>query len=149
MSVSLEFQKRICQLVEDSEHTRTELRALLGISSTAFTNAVVYGILPTPKTLIKIANYFEVSLSYLLGKCQTNDFTPAIKAVSFHERFASLCQEKSVTHYKVGMDCGFANSLIVRWFSKGYLPSLEILEILCDYFAVSPDYLLGRSDFRD
>ncbi len=149
MSVSLDFQKRISQLVDDSDYNRTDLRALIGLSSTAFTNAVVYGILPTPKTLLKIANFFEVSLNYLLGKCETNDYSPASNKTSFHKRFTQLCKEKSVTHYKVALDCGFADSLIVRWYGKNYLPSLDTLELLCDYFKVTPDYLLGRSDFKD
>ncbi len=149
MPISSEFQKRFCQLVDDSDYTRTELRALLGTSSTAFTNAVVYGILPTPKTLIKICDFFEVSFSFLLGKADVNEFNPPVSPTSFQERFNSLCLEKGITRYRVSADCGFDNSLIARWFSKNYLPSLEILEILCEYFKVSPDYLLGRTDFKN
>ncbi len=149
MAISFEFQKRISQLVDDSDYTRAELRSMLHVSSNSFTNAIIYGIVPTPKTLIKIADYFEVSLNYLLGKVDSNDFSPNVAPKTFEERFNELCRERSITHYKVAMDCAFNNSLIVRWFQKGYLPSLEILEILCDYFDVSPDYLLGRSDFKD
>ena len=57
--------------------------------------------------------------------------------------------KKSVTHYRVGADCGFDKSLISRWISKNYLPSLEIAELLADYFKVSLDYLFGRTDYRN
>ncbi len=150
MPTSKLFQERLKLLVDEYyEHTQTEIRNLMGISSASFSNALIYGIVPTPKTLIKIANFFEVSWSYLLGKAKTNDFSPAVKNVSFHERFAELCRQNSVTYYRVSTDCGFDNSLIIRWFQKDYLPSLEILDLLCNYFKVSPDYLLGRSDFKD
>ncbi len=151
MPISKPFQKRLAYLVDDYSygHTRTQIRTLIGISSSSFTNAVVYGILPTPKTLIKIADFFEVSIDYLLGKTDENNFTPTINPVSFQERFSSLCKERNTTYYKVALECGFHNGLIVRWFQKDYLPSLETLEALCQHFQVTPDYLLGRSDFND
>ncbi len=149
MPISSKFHQRIKQLVDDCDYSRTELRAMLHISSNSFANAVVYGIVPTPKTLVKIADFFEVSFDYLLGKTDSNDFSGTVNPKTFHERFTELCLEKSITSYKVALDCGFDNSLIVRWFQKNYLPSLEILEVLCDYFNVSPDYLLGRTDFKN
>lgn len=151
MPISKPFQQRFTKLINDYNYgqTLTEIRQLMGISTASFSNALQYGVIPTPKTLIKIANFFQVSLSYLLGKSNSNDFSPALKPISFHERFAELCQENSVTNYKVSSACGFDSSIITRWFQKDYLPSLEILEVLCDYFKVSPDYLLGRTDFKD
>ncbi len=149
MAISFIFQKRLSELVDDSDYTRTELRELLHVGCTSFTNAVVYGIVPTPRTLIKFADFFEVSLNYLLGKTDSNDYSPSITPTTFHERFTKLCQEKSVSRYRVAFDCGLPDSIITRWFSKGFTPSLDTLELLCDYFEVSPDYLLGRSDFKD
>ncbi len=150
MPISKAFHQRILTLVDDHsyEYTRDELRNLLKISSSSLTNALVYGIVPTPKTLVKLADFFEVSLDYLLGKCATNDFVPAIKPVTFQERFTELCKEKQETYYKVALESGITSSLITRWFQKGYLPSLENMEVLCEHFKVSPDYLLGRSDFK-
>ncbi|MDE5618157.1 MAG: helix-turn-helix domain-containing protein, partial [Clostridia bacterium] len=54
-----------------------------------------------------------------------------------------------VTHYKVSKDLHFDQSYITRWFNKNYLPSLELLELISDYFDVSIDYLLGRTDDRE
>ena len=149
MPISIDFKNRLCELVDETDLTRAELKSLMKISSSSFNNAINYGILPTPRTLIKIADYFKVSLDYLLGNSQSDDFEPGKNPVSFHERFDRLCEEKSVTHYKVGTDCGFDKSLISRWMSKGYLPSLEILELIADYFNVSLDYLTGRTDYRN
>ncbi|MDE5943742.1 MAG: helix-turn-helix domain-containing protein, partial [Clostridia bacterium] len=62
--------------------------------------------------------------------------------------FDFLCNEKKVTRYKVSKDLHFDQSYITRWFNKNYLPSLELLDLICDYFKVSVDYLLGRTDER-
>ena len=148
MAISSDFQKRLMELVDESDLSRSELKERIQVSS-SFNNALNYGIIPTPKTLIRIADYFEVSLSYLLGYDKDNNFIPSTSNKSFNERFTELCEEKGVTHYRVGADCGFDKSLISRWLSKGYLPSLEIAEIISGYFKVTLDYLFGRTDFRN
>ena len=149
MSISLSFQKRFKEILDESEHKRSELVKLIPISQSTLSNALTYGIIPSTKTLIKIADFFDISLSFLLGKTDNEDFYKLSSPASFLSRFETLCSEKEVTHYKVANDCLFDKSNISRWISKGFLPELEILELLCDYFNVSIDYLLGRTDYKD
>ena len=148
MSISLPFQKRFKAIITDGDYSRTELISLIPISNATMSNALLYGIVPSTKLLIRIANFYNISLNYLLGKTDVNDFIESVNRVSFQNRFDSLCEEKGVTHYKVATDCAFDKSNISKWFSKGYLPELEILELLCDYFNVSIDYLLCRTDYK-
>ena len=149
MSISLSFQKRFKEILDESDHKRSELVKLIPISQSTLSNALTYGIIPSTKTLIKIADFFDISLSFLLGKTDNEDFYKLSSPASFLSRFETLCSEKEVTHYKVANDCLFDKSNISRWISKGFLPELEILELLCDYFNVSFDYLLGRTDYKD
>ena len=149
MSISLSFQKRFKEILDESDHKRSELVELIPISQSTLSNALTYGIIPSTKTLIKIADFFDISLSFLLGKTDNEDFYKSSSPASFLSRFETLCSEKEVTHYKVANDCLFDKSNISRWISKGFLPELEILELLCDYFNVSIDYLLGRTDYKD
>ena len=149
MSISLSFQKRFNSLLEDSDYTRSEIAKLIPLSQSTLSNALTYGIIPSTKTLVKIADFFDISINFLLGKTDIEDFYKSSSPVSFLSRFESLCSEKEVTHYKVANDCLFDKSNISRWISKGFLPDLEILELLCDYFNVSPDYLLGRTEDKD
>lgn len=149
MSISLSFQKRFKEILDESDHKRSELVKLIPISQSTLSNALTYGIIPSTKTLIKIADFFDISLSFLLGKTDNEDFYKSSSPASFLSRFETLCSEKEVTHYKVANDCLFDKSNISRWISKGFLPELEILELLCDYFNVSIDYLLGRTDYKD
>ncbi len=149
MSISLSFQKRFIYIIEDTDYKRSELVKLIPISQSTLSNALSYGIIPSTKTLIKIADFFNISINYLLGKTEQEEFEKASTKASFHHRFESLCSEKQVTHYKVAIDCLFDKSSISKWFSKNFIPELEIIELLCDYFNVSPDYLLGRTDDRN
>jgi len=149
LSISLSFQKRFKSLLEESDYSRSEIAKLIPLSQSTLSNALTYGIIPSTKTLIKIADFFDISINFLLGKTDTEDFYKSSSPASFLSRFESLCSEKEVTHYKVAADCLFDKSNISRWISKGFLPELEILELLCDYFNVSPDYLLGRTEDKD
>jgi len=149
MAISTQFKNRINELTEETDLARAELKTAMQISSSSFNNSLNYGIVPTPKTLVKIADYFQVSLAYLLGYDETNDFVPSESHETFQSRFTELCSEKGLTHYKVANSCGFDKSLISRWYSKNYMPSLEIAELLADHFGVTLDYLLGRSDFKN
>ena len=149
MSISLPFQKRFKSIISYGEHNRTDLIKLIPISNATLSNALLYGIVPSTKVLIRIANFYNVSLNYLLGKSDSNDFIESAKSADFKLRFEELCKEKDVTHYKVANDCAFDKSNISKWFSKGYLPELEIIELLCDYFNVSIDYLLCRTDYKN
>ena len=149
MSISLTFQKRFKTILDESDYSRSELVKLIPISQSTLSNALTYGIIPSTKTLVKIADFFDISINFLLGKTDNEVFYKSSSPDSFLTRFESLCSEKEVTHYKVAADCLFDKSNISRWISKGFLPELEILELLCDYFNVSPDYLLGRTEDKD
>ena len=146
MPISIDFQNRITELVAESEYKKSELPIIMNVDYRSLSNALNYGIIPKPRILIRIANYFNVSIKFLLGKTENDDFVISQHPTNFNDRFISLCQEKKITYYKVSQDCHFDKSYISRWLNKHYLPSLEILELLSDYFNVSMDYLLGRSD---
>ena len=148
MPISTKFQKRINELVADSELKNADLAKAGKFDYRSLSNALVYGIIPTTSTLIKIADYFNVSIDYLLGRTDKNDFFEMSNS-TFQQRFEELCKEKGVTHYKVSQDCFFDKSNISRWLSKGYLPTLEILDMITKYFNVSIDHILGRSDYKD
>lgn len=149
MSLSTIFQKRFNDIINETDYKRAELSKLIPISQSSLSNALSYGIIPSVKTLIRVADFFDISINFLLGKTDEENFIKSSTVTTFHQRFESLCVEKEVTHYKVASDCLFDKSSISKWFSKNFIPELEILELLCDYFNVSLDYLLGRTDYKD
>lgn len=63
----------------------------------------------------------------------------------FINRFNELCREKNITRYKLSIDLQIGNSTIYGW-EKGQQPTADKLIKLADYFEVSTDYLLGRSN---
>lgn len=64
----------------------------------------------------------------------------------FSDIFKQLIQNSGITVYKISKDTGISESLMSQWKSGRQLPKYDSLNILADYFNVSGDYLLGRTD---
>ena len=64
----------------------------------------------------------------------------------FKDLFAQLLQKNNITAYKLSKDTGITEGLISQWKSGRQLPKYDSIKILCDYFNVSADYLLERTD---
>ena len=67
--------------------------------------------------------------------------------VSFIERLNLLCKEKGISISKMIKDLGMANGNVTNW-NKGAVPKGETLNKIADYFNVSTDYLLGKTEKR-
>lgn len=146
MPISNSFQNRFQELVAERGGNRTQIAADMNITYVLFSKAYNYGILPRPIVLVRIADYFGVSMDFLLGKTEENSFVPARERVTFAQRLEQLRQKKQVSVYRVAEQTHIHRNNIAGWLNKGYLPSLEDLETLADYFGVSLDCLLGRTD---
>ena len=66
----------------------------------------------------------------------------------FKAIFVNLLQAQNITAYKLSKETGIAEGSISRWRNSGELPSAENLVKIADYFGVSIDYLLGRTEER-
>lgn len=145
MPISQSFQSRFRELTDERGKNRTQIAADMNITYVLFSKAYNYGILPRPAVLVRIADYFEVSLDFLLGKAEENSFVPARERASFAKRLEELRQKKQISVYRLAEQTHIHRNNIAGWLNKGYLPSLEDLEILSDYFGVTLDCLLGRT----
>lgn len=146
MASSKIFQHRLKDLLGEKDDKKHIVAKEMQVDYRAFSNAVNYGIIPKPLTLSKIADYFNVSITYLIGETDDEYFDKAKVPSDFHARFTALKKAKGVTGYKVAEDNHFDKSLCSKWKTKNHVPTLEILDLLAEYFKVSIDYLLGRTD---
>lgn len=67
--------------------------------------------------------------------------------MQFVDRVAALAKEKGVTEKQVLLDCGLNKNLFGLW-RRGSNPSVATQKVLSDYFGVSIDYLVGKTDDR-
>ncbi len=63
-------------------------------------------------------------------------------------RLYELRRAKSITQQRLAIDLGIDQTSISSYECGKYLPTIEILVKIAEYFNVSVDYLLGLSDIR-
>lgn len=147
--ISAEFQSRMIEILEEQECKKDVFARRVGISPPVISNAVIYGIIPSLRPLMKIADYLKVSLPYLLGETEVNDFYASDSHATFHTRIAELTKEKHTNYSQISNRMPFSKNFFYEWQNKKTLPSLDYLKALAEYFKVSIDYLLGRTDDRN
>mgnify|MGYP005834770649 CR=1 FL=1 len=64
----------------------------------------------------------------------------------FPERLLSLRKNKGISQKALAAEFGISDAAITMMEKGKRLPSFEVLCALSDYFDVSLDYLVGRSD---
>jgi transcriptional regulator with XRE-family HTH domain len=64
--------------------------------------------------------------------------------VGLIERIKLLCDERKITFAELERSIGISNGQVRRWDKVS--PKSETLQKVADYFDVSTDYLLGRTD---
>lgn len=63
------------------------------------------------------------------------------------ERVKELCKNRGITVKRLEEKLEIPNNTIYQW--KRIAPSLDKIQKVADYFGVSIDYLLGRTDQQD
>ena len=92
---------------------------------------------PKADTLIKIADYLNCSVDYLLGRetnTENNLSNSATGNKNFIENIEQLCQKKNVSVSQMTSDLGLAVGIVSNWRKRGTLPSGEVILKIADYF---------------
>ena len=147
-AVSANFQKYLKEVIEEQGLKKVQFAESVGVSSSVIIRATLFQIVPSVKTLIKIADYLQVPIMFMLGEEEYADFLPAKEPTNFFERLEQLAQEKDVKYSEFSHTMSFAPNAVYEWIRTNSLPSLDYLVELAEYFDVSVDYLLGRTDER-
>ncbi len=146
MEHSEKFKNRFLDLISDLDCKKSEIPKLLNIDYNIYTKITEFGIIPKPIVLIRIADYFDISIGYLLGKTSNSYFEKSDKKASFLDRYQELKSENNLTDYAIAQKLHISTSYTTSWKNKLYIPSIINLILLSEIFKVSIDYLLGRTD---
>ena len=95
--------------------------------------------------ILKIADYFNCSLDFLVGRSEKDiDFQPK-KCPPFYEHFRMLLEEKGISRNKINQETRIKSSHFVDW-KNGADPHIFSLIELADYLDITLDVLVGRDN---
>ena len=66
--------------------------------------------------------------------------------MSILEKIQELCKEKGTNPSKLEIELGFGKGTLYKWDKSS--PNTDKLSKVADFFGVSVDYLLGKTEFR-
>ncbi|MCX4286628.1 MAG: helix-turn-helix transcriptional regulator, partial [Clostridia bacterium] len=93
--------------------------------------------------------YFNISVDYLIASTDDEYFAKSTQSKNFLERLEELRLERKIkTRYELSQELLIHRNNISQWYKLNCLPLIDDLIIIADYFNVSVDYLLGRTDDR-
>ncbi|WP_171379255.1 helix-turn-helix domain-containing protein [Enterococcus cecorum] len=67
--------------------------------------------------------------------------------MNLYERIEELAKQQKISVFDLAIKLGLSRNSIYSW--KNSSPKAETLEIVADYFGVSTDYLLGRTEQKN
>ena len=107
---------------------------------------------PSAENLAALAELYGVSIDYLMGKAE--DAPSQEPEDAKHptrldtDRLRRLRTERMLTQAALGEELGLSESTMCLYERGDREPSFNTLCRLADFFGVTTDYLLGRSDIR-
>lgn len=144
MKAKENFQNNLKELILLNHQDITSFSAAIGISRRSVSNWFSSRS-PKLESLIKVADYFDCSIDYLLGNTESKTFNRSENPVDFFTRYTFLKQKNDFTDFQIAKICQISTSTIVKW-KDGVTPEFEILVKLSRLFECSFEYLIGRSE---
>ena len=100
--------------------------------------------IPTIPLLIRMADFFNCSTDYLLGR-ETEKYNYTFyPCPTFQTRLPKLCEELHINKYQLQKRTGITESSIYDWQRGDTNPRLDNLIKIADTFDCSIDFILGR-----
>ncbi|KST96264.1 helix-turn-helix domain-containing protein [Lactococcus lactis] len=137
------FAEQLKTLRKKNSLTQKELAEKVGVKQNSYANWENGNREPNIEMLVRIADYFDVSLDYLLGgkmKNITEEFSLCLK---------KLRMKRKLSQKQIAEELKISQQQYSKWEGGIITPNAETLVRLADYFDVSVDYLLGRKIERN
>lgn len=134
------------ELLNEQNSDCKTLAENIGISASRITDYIKHDKLPTVENLIKLADYFNCSTDYLLGREYEQTHEKYKTPAPFSERLQFLKKLYGYTHKEIYSAEGISNSRYFEWLNGKRQPSVDSVIALADFFGCSVDFVLGREN---
>ena len=140
-----EFQERLQDLLFEHNLSRLQLAKKIGISFETLNGYFNKGFYPELSVAIKISNYFNCSLNYLLGLSEEPTIND-IYSLSFQDTLKNLLKMHKLSSEKLMYALNMSPANYYRWQKGTTKPAVNSLIAISKFFDVSVDYLVGNQN---
>lgn len=140
------FVERLSELLSDREMKATDLAKELGVSRKVISRYLKGERLPSLKMALRMSAYFHCSIDFLLGRSDTGAEFEPLPLPPFKEQLPFLVDFFKKSRYRIARDTHIDESIMYDWQNGRFVPSVESLIALADYFECSIEFVLGREN---
>ncbi len=146
----MNFPKRLKDLREEKGYTQTFVAQNCDVSIQCISSLESGNRSPTGSTLVALAEFFDVSIDYLMG-LEADTFKPESpinsqqqETTEFAMRIKELRKERNLTQVALAEALNVSNGCIAMLETNKSEPTANTLAKYADFFGCTTDYLLGR-----
>ena len=144
MDILSSFVENLKELIDEKNISVEELAKKVDITYSEIYRYMRKEYLPKLSNIIKIADYFNCSIDYLLGFIPFPENVSFKKTPPFNVTFQHLLAEHKTSRYKLSNDTEISINRIDDWYHGKFTPSVDKAIKLAKYFNCSLDGLFGR-----
>ena len=146
MDILSKLSERLNDLMDEAEINISTLAQCTGLNVSVISRFLSRERMPSYKTLIKIADFFNCTTDYLVGLTDSWNETNFKKCPPFNEQLDFLLNYFNVSKYKLEKDAKLQEETVNRWHKGKYEPTIENIIKLANNFKCSVDFILGREN---
>ncbi|MCX4313823.1 helix-turn-helix domain-containing protein [Pumilibacter muris] len=138
------FAETLDSLMFEQKITATQLAAAIGLDLATISRALHAQYTPSVNTLLKLADFFNCTTDYLLGREPENYPSAFLPCPPFAEQLVRLKERFNCPWCHFYKHAQISASRFYEWKSGSREPTLNGIIALADGFDVTVDYILGR-----
>ena len=138
------FPERLSELIFERGLNALSFSKEFGCADTTISEYLKGLHLPTAEMAVRLADYFNCTVDFLLGIKDENKATKFKPCPPFSERLAIFCKECNTTRYKIQQKTGISESNLRYWAQGKCKPSILGIVRIAEKYDVSVDFVLGR-----
>ncbi len=146
MELSYHISVAIKRYLDEHEMKSYKLAEASGCNKTAVNNWLYQRQMPSTKALMRLADYMNVSVDYMLGLSNEKFIIRSSSPEKFAKRIARLIAPEKISAYRLAKECGVGSSAVSKWNDMSRLPRIETLIRLHKVLGCSIDYILCRTN---
>lgn len=138
------FKETLEELLVINGYDQKTFSEKIKISDSCITNYIHNGTNPSIENLVKIADFFNCSTDFLLGREELNDKMSFKECPPFAERMHDLPKHFHCSVQEFYTKAKIARSSYFRWKNGERMPKLDNVIQIADEFDCRVDFILGR-----
>ena len=144
MVILSKFSEMLGELIFDNGLTAKSFAEALKTEPSTITRYLRGERVPSAENLVAIADYFQCSTDFLLGRTEENRERTFKPCPPFGKQIEFLKDHFKCSSYKIYHGTGISKSRYYDWKNGKRAPTVDNIVRLAERFECSTDFILGR-----